>query len=60
MGTATSGLDRYWVQSIKGVYGHVDLSDWCVTLCLCSGRYKTWTLDSGLDYGLDYGLDFGL
>ena len=24
------------------------------------GRYKTWTLDSGLDYGLDYGLDFGL
>ena len=25
-----------------------------------AGRYKTWTLDSGLDYGLDYGLDFGL
>ena len=24
------------------------------------GRYKTWTLDSGLDYGLEYGLDFGL
>ena len=24
------------------------------------GRYKTWTVDSGLDYGLDYGLDFGL
>ena len=24
------------------------------------GRYKTWTLDSGLDYGLDYGLNFGL
>ena len=24
------------------------------------GRYKTWTLDSGLDYGLVYGLDFGL
>ena len=26
------------------------------------GRYKTWTLDSGLDYGygLDYGLTFGL
>ena len=24
------------------------------------GRYKTWTLDSGLDYGLDYGLDLGL
>ena len=22
------------------------------------GRYKTWTLDSGLDYGLDYGLDW--
>ena len=25
-----------------------------------TGRYKTWTLDSGLDYGLDYGLNFGL
>ena len=24
------------------------------------GRYKTWTLDSGLDYGLDYGLNYGL
>ena len=24
------------------------------------GRYKTWTLDSGLDHGLDYGLDYGL
>ena len=24
------------------------------------GRYKTWTLDSGLDYGLDYGLGYGL
>jgi len=24
------------------------------------GRYKTWTLDSGLDYGLDYRLDYGL
>ena len=24
------------------------------------GRYKTWTLDSGLDYGLNYGLDFEL
>ena len=24
------------------------------------GRYKTWTLDSGLDSGLDYGLDYGL
>ena len=24
------------------------------------GRYKTWTLDSGLDYGLDYGVNFGL
>ena len=24
------------------------------------GRFKTWTLDSGLDYGMDYGLDFGL
>ena len=24
------------------------------------GRYKSWTLDSGLDYGLDYGLDSGL
>ena len=22
------------------------------------GRYKTWTLDSGLDYGLDFGLDW--
>ena len=22
------------------------------------GRYKTWTLDSGLDYGLDYGLNW--
>ena len=20
-----------------------------------SGRYKTWTVDSGLDHGLDYG-----
>ena len=27
---------------------------------LATGRYKTWTLDSGLDYGLDYGLNFGL
>ena len=30
---------------------------------LYSGRYKTWTLDSGLwtlDYGLNYGLDYGL
>ena len=26
----------------------------------CRGRYKTWTLDSGLEYGLDYGLNFGL
>ena len=26
----------------------------------CKGRYKTWTLDSGLDYGLNYGLDYGL
>ena len=25
-----------------------------------SGKYKTWTLDSGLDYGLDCGLTFGL
>ena len=24
MGTATSGLGRYWVQSIKGVYSHLD------------------------------------
>ena len=24
------------------------------------GRYKTWTLDSGLDSGLDYELDYGL
>ena len=24
------------------------------------GRYKTWTLDSGLDSGLDYVLDYGL
>ena len=24
------------------------------------GRYKTWTLDSGLDNGLDYRLNFGL
>ena len=24
------------------------------------GRYKTWTLDSGLEYGLVYGLDFGI
>ena len=26
----------------------------------CTGRYKTWTPDSGLDYGLDHGLDYGL
>ena len=25
-----------------------------------TGRYKTWTLDSGMDYGLVYGLNFGL
>ena len=24
------------------------------------GRYKSWTLDSGLDYELNYGLHFGL
>ena len=34
------------------------------SLAVKAGRYKTWTLDSGLDseldYGLDYGLDFGL
>ena len=24
------------------------------------GRYKTWTLDSGMDHGLEYGLDYGL
>ena len=24
-----------------------------------SGRYKTWTVDSGLDHGLDHGLDYG-
>ena len=24
------------------------------------GRYKTWTLDSGLDSGLDHGLDYEL
>ena len=29
-------------------------------LVLKAGRYKTWTLNSGLDYGLHYGLDFGL
>ena len=37
---------------------------YCFTLChvhnVCKGRYKTWTLDSGLDYGLDYGFNFGL
>ena len=27
---------------------------------MTKGRYKTWTLNSGLDYGLDYELDFGL
>ena len=26
-------------------------------LVLKAGRYKTWTLNSGLDYGLDFGMD---
>ena len=29
-------------------------------LVLKAGRYKTWTLSSGLDYGMDYVLNFGL
>ena len=29
-------------------------------MVLKAGRYKTWTLNSGLDYGLHYGLDFEL
>ena len=34
---------------------------WEVNFCfLKAGRYKTWTLNSGLDYGLDYRLDSGL
>ena len=31
-----------------------------ITCPFFKGRYKTWTLDSGLDHGLDYGLDYGL
>ena len=26
----------------------------------CTGKYKSWTVDSGLDCGLDCGLDPGL
>ena len=34
---------------------------WEVHFCfLKAGRYKTWTLNSGLDYGPHYGLDFEL
>ena len=29
-------------------------------MCMCLGRCKSWTLDSGLDRGLDHGLDHGL
>ena len=35
----------------------------CAYFCMGAykqGRYKTWTLNSGLDYGVDYGLDYGL
>ena len=39
------------------LYGLVSvLESVLVNFQLCTGIYKTWTLDSGLDSGLDHGL----
>ena len=49
MGMATSGLGRYWVQSVKGDLRSCELvssSDWYVTLCeqYCLQDWQeTWT-----------------
>ena len=44
------------MQSIKGVYGHVDFSDQCVTLCLCSDQcdFVRAVPPSGLSRNVDF------
>ena len=39
------------------IHATVNPCNYCIP---ATGRYKTWTWDSGLDYGLDYGLHYGL
>ena len=47
-------IPKVFVTSMAAVF--IDLC----SLAVRAGRYKTWTLDSGLDSELDYGLDYGL
>ena len=60
-----SGGFTHSVSVIHGFYSMEDTfsdeveEDWTYWTTL-PGRYKTWTLDSGLDYGLEFGLNFGL
>ena len=52
--------DTHWKYFTDGMLCSLPTQERGTVIKQDGGRYKIWSLDSGLDYGLDYGLNFGL